>query len=123
MTELTLVNFKRFFIQRRTVRIIILSSLFFWCLGFTFNSFSPKSGAIIFYPFLKQIYSTVCHQTDYKSIEFNGINFLVCARCCGIYFGALLGAVYLLFAAKKPANTPKKRAAWGVTGGCALLIF
>lgn len=101
MIELSAENFKYFLIQRRTVRIIIFLSLLLWCFGFPFASLFPKSEAIIFYPFLKQIYSTVCHQIDYKSLGINGINFLVCARCSGIYLGSLLSSVLFLFLTEK----------------------
>ena len=85
------------FIGIRSIRIIIFLSLAIWCLGFTYASLFPKSQMVILYPLLKQVYSTVCHQIPYKSIEVNGINFLVCARCSGIYFGGLLISMFFLF--------------------------
>jgi uncharacterized membrane protein len=48
------------------------------------------------YPFQKMLYSNVCHQDVNKSFACNGIPFLVCARCTGIYFGALMSAVVIL---------------------------
>ena len=35
------------------------------------------------------MFSTVCHQESYKLIQFDGHHSLVCARCAGIYIGAL----------------------------------
>ena len=81
----------------RFIRIIIFLSLAIWCLGFTYASLFPKSQMIVLYPLLKQVYSSVCHQIPYKSIEINGINFLVCARCSGIYFGGLFSSMIFLF--------------------------
>jgi uncharacterized membrane protein len=52
------------------------------------------------YPLIKEFYSSVCHQIGYKTIQINGINFLVCARCSGIYFGGLIASVIFLFSSK-----------------------
>ncbi|HEY7752063.1 MAG TPA: DUF2085 domain-containing protein, partial [Ignavibacteriaceae bacterium] len=41
-------------------------------------------------------YSLVCHQNADKCFEINGSYFLVCARCTGIYFGALISSVLFL---------------------------
>jgi uncharacterized membrane protein len=38
---------------------------------------------------LSKIYSTVCHQESAKCISIGGASMLVCARCAGIYAGAL----------------------------------
>jgi uncharacterized membrane protein len=48
------------------------------------------------YPFQKMLYSNVCHQDVNKSFACNCIPFLVCARCSGIYFGALISSVVIL---------------------------
>jgi len=93
------------FIGKGLARIIIFLFLAMWCLGFTYASLFPKSNMVVLYPLLKQFYSTVCHQIAYKSIEINGIHFLVCARCSGIYFGGLLSSIIFLFAFR---NIPLK---------------
>lgn len=41
-------------------------------------------------------YSTVCHQNENKSFTCNGIPFLVCARCTGIYFGTFLSSIIII---------------------------
>lgn len=46
---------------------------------------------------IANLYSTVCHQQSEKCISIVGMQLLVCARCTGIYFGALLSAVIVLF--------------------------
>jgi uncharacterized membrane protein len=38
----------------------------------------------------------VCHQNFEKCLTINGIQMLVCARCAGIYSGALIAAVIFL---------------------------
>ncbi|HCY77871.1 MAG TPA: hypothetical protein DHV28_18340 [Ignavibacteriales bacterium] len=89
-------------ISRKLLRIILFLLAFIWFFGiisycFDFNSLTA------FYPFQKQIYSTVCHQNINKSFTCNGIPFFVCARCTGIYSGVLIAALIILFL-KKPLN-------------------
>ena len=79
------------------LRILIFSLILFWCLGFSITSFFPDSIFMVFYPFLKHIYSFLCHQVDYKTIRVNDIHFLVCARCTGIYFGTLMTSLIFIF--------------------------
>ena len=98
--EVPVENDFRSFQGIRFIKIIIFLSLAIWCLGFTYTSLFPKSQLVILYPLLKQVYSPVCHQIPYKSIELNGINFLVCARCSGIYFGGLLSSMIFLFSSR-----------------------
>lgn len=81
----------------RAVRIFAFIIILFWCAGFSLNALFPHNGAITLYPILKQVYSGVCHQTDYKTFEINNLHFLVCARCTGIYTGALIGSFVLIF--------------------------
>jgi uncharacterized membrane protein len=49
-----------------------------------------------FYPLQKQLFSTVCHQSAVKSFICSDLVFLVCARCTGIYAGALFSAFMLM---------------------------
>jgi uncharacterized membrane protein len=59
-------------------------------MGFSCNSLFPDSAySIIASPFLKKIYGTVCHRHIEKTFLFNGHYLYVCARCTGIYSGAL----------------------------------
>jgi uncharacterized membrane protein len=46
---------------------------------------------------LSKSYSTVCHQESTKCISLGSDTMLVCARCAGIYFGALLAGLLGLF--------------------------
>ena len=45
---------------------------------------------------LSKIYSSVCHQESAKCISIGGASMLVCARCAGIYFGALTAGLLSL---------------------------
>jgi uncharacterized membrane protein len=90
----------KFAANKTIMRFIIFLSLLLWCLGFTYASLFPNSRMLILYPLIKEFYSSVCHQIGYKTIQINGINFLVCARCSGIYFGGLIASVIFLFSSK-----------------------
>jgi len=48
------------------------------------------------YPFLKQTYSTVCHQNESKTFHCGQSAFFVCARCTGIYAGAVISSFIIL---------------------------
>jgi len=98
---------KVFSVHFRLFRIIVFTFLLLWCAGFSFNAFFPGNSTIIFYPFLKQVYSGVCHQIDYKTFEINNLHLLVCARCSGIYLGALFSVGGLIIFVKK-INIPLK---------------
>lgn len=86
-------------ISRKLLRLILFVLAFVWLLGIV-NYCFDFSFVTAFYPFQKQIYSTVCHQNIDKSFLCNGIPSFVCARCTGIYSGALLAAFFLLFLTK-----------------------
>ena len=45
---------------------------------------------------LSKIYSTVCHQESAKCISIGSASMLVCARCAGIYSGALTAGLFTL---------------------------
>lgn len=47
-------------------------------------------------PFINKSYSVVCHQNDAKLISLFGGTTMVCARCLGIYMGALVISLALL---------------------------
>jgi uncharacterized membrane protein len=87
----------KFSANKTVIRFFIFLSLLIWCFGFTYASLFPNSRMLIMYPLLKEFYSSVCHQIGYKTIQLNGINFLVCARCSGIYFGGLIASIVFLF--------------------------
>ncbi|NWF90644.1 MAG: DUF2085 domain-containing protein [Ignavibacteriaceae bacterium] len=48
-------------------------------------------------PFINQMYSTVCHQQQAKTIALFNEEILVCSRCAGIYFGVLFGIISSFF--------------------------
>ncbi|MDO8550456.1 MAG: DUF2085 domain-containing protein [Ignavibacteria bacterium] len=83
-------------------RLIIFFATLTWCAGFTLNVFTNGSAfSVASTPIFNFFYDNVCHQDENKLISLNGFNFLVCARCSGIYTGALLSSVLLLLSLKK----------------------
>ena len=69
-----------------------------WCAGFLFPVLSPSfAGKPVINQILSYNYSVVCHQSESSKISYGGSYLLVCARCVGIYLGALLSAIILLF--------------------------
>jgi len=84
--------------NRLLIRLILFIALFVWCVGFSYNSLFPNSAyTIIASPFLKKLYGTVCHQHIEKTFLFNKHYFYVCARCTGIYSGALVVSFISIF--------------------------
>lgn len=70
--------------------------LLFWCAGIFYQFLAADNINYIVSTFLKHTYSIVCHQTEHKLISLDGSSTYLCARCTGIYVGALFMAVSLL---------------------------
>ena len=81
----------RVFFKKKNIRALFFIAVLLWCLGFSSQSLFPNTAfAAVSYPIFKRVYGTVCHQLDIKTFNFMGHNLFVCARCTGIYLGALL---------------------------------
>jgi uncharacterized membrane protein len=48
----------------------------------------------------------VCHQIDVRSFQINGRSFPLCARCSGLFLGALLGLIYQVTQGRKVRMPP-----------------
>ena len=77
-------------------KFLLLIFLTVWILGLLHPILWSVSNPIISFS-IDRIYSGVCHQQDYKCIVIGENKMLVCARCTGIYFGALCTLVYMFF--------------------------
>ena len=77
-------------------RLLLLSFLFIWIFGFLIPIISSRDNSISNFLLLR-IYSNVCHQESAKCISIGSASMLVCARCAGIYSGALIAGVLSLF--------------------------
>jgi uncharacterized membrane protein len=82
-------------------RIFLFLLITIWLLGVFIEFFIPFQNNLIYlFPFLENIYSTVCHQQPVKLLDITGGHTLVCARCSGIYIGGFISAFILLFVSK-----------------------
>jgi hypothetical protein len=66
-----------------------------------------RAGGSAGYLFSALVYAVggvLCHQRPERSVQLWGAQFPVCARCAGIYAGAVLGALAAVAAAVKPAG-------------------
>lgn len=88
------------------VRLIFFILITLWCIGFLSASIFPDSLYIsIASPFIKNMYSLVCHQHVEKTFSINDHYLYVCARCTGIYLGAFVISLFSLFSLH---NLPRK---------------
>jgi uncharacterized membrane protein len=51
----------------------------------------------------------VCHRIDSRSFHLGDRQIPLCARCTGMYLGAMLGLVYQLFGGRRRAGSPPKK--------------
>jgi uncharacterized membrane protein len=83
------------------IRLSFFLLVLLWCSGILINYFNTESGSTILFSYLLNfLYGNLCHQEAEKIISINGFQLLLCARCSGIYFGALLISLLLLFTGK-----------------------
>ncbi len=90
--------------QKRIIllRLLLFLSILIWYTGIFYNLLIPPNNkAFILSPFIHKFYSSVCHQTDYKTISINGKTLMVCSRCTGLYTGAFLSAFFILLYLKR----------------------
>lgn len=78
------------------IRFFLLTLLTIWITGFLLPLITTIKNPLTNFV-ITRFYSTVCHQEGFKCISINNSSMLVCARCAGIYFGALIAAVSSLF--------------------------
>ena len=72
------------------LRLTIFLILLLWSLGILYYLLFTQTNNILAEFFFANLYSTVCHQQSEKCISIGSAQMLVCARCAGIYFGALI---------------------------------
>lgn len=87
---------------KKLFRFLLFASLLTWCFGFSYTVLSQDPNAVkVFKPFVSTFYDNVCHQDAAKTISLSEYSFLVCSRCTGIYFGALIIAFIAVFILKE----------------------
>jgi len=77
------------------MRLLLLSFLSIWIYGFLISSITSINNSVLNF-LLSRIYSNVCHQESAKCISIGSASMLVCARCAGIYSGALIAGLISL---------------------------
>ncbi|MEP0861809.1 MAG: DUF2085 domain-containing protein [Ignavibacterium sp.] len=75
-----------------SLKLILLVGIILWNIGIFSPCIFGKDNLFIYY-LIKFFYSPVCHQKIEKSFTCNHLQLMVCARCTGIYFGAMITAI------------------------------
>lgn len=78
-----------------SLKLILFSVIFIWNIGIFNPCFLGKDN-LLAHHLLKFLYSPICHQIFERSFNCNHLQLMVCARCTGIYFGALIISLFNL---------------------------
>jgi len=89
-------NFIEQSLSTTLLKFLLLSFLMMWIIGFLQPLLLTQNNSLTNY-LLNKTYSRVCHQESSKCILIGSESMLVCARCAGIYFGALITGLLFLF--------------------------
>jgi uncharacterized membrane protein len=92
--------------RARTVRLLLLASASSWSCALLVSVLlrQPSAGELGIQPLADVIYvvgRVVCHQRPERSFHMASIAWPVCARCTGIYFGAVAGAWLAAFESRR----------------------
>jgi uncharacterized membrane protein len=85
------------------LRLLFLSFISIWIYGFFLPIITPIDNYISDF-LLTRIYSLVCHQESVKCFSIGSATILICARCLGIYVGALIAGLLSLVATLPAIN-------------------
>lgn len=81
----------------KQIYLILLIALFTWCLLILLPVLLVNTGDTGKY--ISEIdykyFGHICHQFEGRSLHLGGHKMTVCARCSGIYFGFLIGVVFI----------------------------
>ena len=78
------------------LKVILALLLLLWCAGSLYPFLVSNNINHVVSTFLNHSYSLVCHQAEHKLFYLDGSSTYLCARCTGIYAGALFMAVSML---------------------------
>ncbi len=87
--------------MKHNTKILLLKCTIFVLTLFWFGGILTSVFAPALYPASKLFYSHVCHQNENKLIYLFNKPLLVCARCTGIYSGALISSALIFFISTK----------------------
>jgi uncharacterized membrane protein len=85
-------------------RLTLFTLMLIWSIGILYPMFPAENHDKFIEFLLAAVYSTVCHQQAEKCISIDGSRMLVCARCAGIYSGALFIALTAILLKKLRIN-------------------
>ncbi len=93
--------------KRTPAYYTLVGGVFVWCILLVVPPLAASAGASSLAHYLYNVFSTICHQYDSRSLHIFGHKLAVCARCSGIYVGFFAGILIapLLYAKKKITNT------------------
>lgn len=103
-------------IKLSVTKLLLSVMLIIWIMGFLQPIIWSNSNMLINFS-IERIYSRVCHQQESKCISIAGTKMLICARCAGIYFGALVSLFFMSF-----GSTPKLKLSLFVISAIPLLL-
>jgi uncharacterized membrane protein len=78
------------------IYIIFTFLVALWCAGILAAPLLAHAGMHRSADMVYSIYSRICHQNDASSFHVEGEKFGVCIRCSAIYFGFLMGLLFML---------------------------
>jgi uncharacterized membrane protein len=80
-----------------TIRIYIVITILvvFWCGGILAAPVLMHAGQMGSAEIAYSLFSRICHQNDARSFHVDGEKFGVCIRCSAIYFGFLIGLLFM----------------------------
>jgi uncharacterized membrane protein len=78
------------------IYIIFTFLVALWCAGILAAPLLAHAGMHRSADMVYSVYSRICHQNDASSFHVEGEKFGVCIRCSAIYFGFLMGLLFML---------------------------
>jgi uncharacterized membrane protein len=78
------------------IYIIFTFLVALWCAGILAAPLLAHAGMHRGADMVYSVYSRICHQNDASSFHVEGEKFGVCIRCSAIYFGFLMGLLFML---------------------------
>lgn len=111
MQKINIPRYRQYFAGYSLVFLVVATLLIGWLIN-TPSGLLGKADAIGY---------AVCHQIDLRSFHLGDRRFPLCARCSGMYLGAMLGLLYQAIIARRHGGMPSWRI--GLVLGLLVLAF
>jgi len=102
--------------QQRAWRVMVFSAAGLLLLGWLLNTPAGLLGKA------DAVGYAVCHRIDARSFHLGGRPIPLCARCTGMYLGAVLGLLYQFASGRKRSELPPLRVL-AILGALAVAFF